>query len=201
MDLDSVFSGVQNAKELSGFAPKLKNGTHTVVLTRFNVKESQKDRSKIAEADFQILESDTETVNAVRGWPWFIGGRGFAGEYAMSRLKDFIEAVQQCIGDTGAIKDTGALLAGPGQAGKGIVLKVSVYDGKKMKDGNGFYQELKWTPIPQTLEDIKVQRAKLESQAAVTAAAATTQSVAQTAQPAQTATGGASQLLASLGRK
>lgn len=180
MDLDNVFSGVQNAKALGSFTPNLVNGDHTVLVKRFNVKESQKGKGKIVEADFHIVDSTTDTVGSTKGWPWFIGAGGFQGEYAMSRLKDFMEAVQKCIGDTGPISETGKLLAGPQQAGRGLMLKCSVFNGKAKKDGNGYYQEIKWTAVPQTLEDIAKNRAKLDGSAAQETAAAQTATVTQT---------------------
>lgn len=202
-DLTSLFSGIDNAKALGGFTPNLELGNHTVVLKRFNVKTSQKDGTKIAEADFGILESDTDTVNATKGWPWFIGATGFQGEYAKSRLKDFAEAVQKCIGDSSAPSATIAALADARQAGRGLVLKCHVFNGKPRKDGNGFYQEVKWYPITQTLEEMAAMRAKLDG--AGTAAPAVTQTVQQTVAPVQTTpaagVAGMSGLLANLGKK
>lgn len=197
-DLTSLFSGIDNAKALGGFTPNLENGSHTVVLTRFNVKTSQKDNTKIAEADFKILESDSDKPDAVKGWPWFIGASGFQGDYARSRLKDFAEAVQKCIGDSSAPSATIAALADEKQAGRGLVLKCRVYNGKPRKDGNGYYQEIKWESVTQSLEDIAKVRAVLDG--AVKAPVAATPP-AQTQTAASGGVAGMSGLLANLGKK
>src|SRR3990167_8162031 len=94
--LTNAFLGAENAKALNSFTPNFINGEHTVLLKRFNVKESAKGKGKIVEADFVILESNTDTPKTTRGWPWFIGAPGWQGTYAESRLKEFLECVAKC---------------------------------------------------------------------------------------------------------
>jgi len=183
--LVNAFKGAENAKELNSFTPNFINGEHTVLLKRFNVKESAKGKGKIVEADFVVLESTTDTPKTTRGWPWFIGAAGWQGTYAESRLKEFLECVGKCIGDTSPISHIGASLAGPGQAGRGLILKVSVFDGKPKKaPGTGFYQEIKWTPVAQGLEDIQAARATLDEGAPTLQPAAQAAPAQQAAQPA-----------------
>jgi hypothetical protein len=194
--LVNAFLGAENAKALNSFAPNLINGEHTVLIKRFNVKESAKGKGKIVEADFVVLESTTDTgLPVTRGWPWFIGAPGWQGTYAESRLKEFLTAVGQCIGDTSPISVIGANLAGAAQLGRGIMLKVSVFDGKPKKaPATGFYQEIRWTPVTQTLEDIQKARAMLDG-----GEPAATQAPAPAPAPVQPAAAPAGNMSALLG--
>jgi len=202
--LVNAFLGAENAKALNSFSPNFANGEHTVLLKRFNVKESAKGKGKIVEADFHILASNTEPVDATRGWPWFIGAAGWQGTYAEARLKEFLTAVAACIGDTSPISQIGAMLAGPAQAGRGLAIKVHVFDGKPKKaPATGFYQEIRWIPVTQTMEDIKAGRALLDGDGAAAPApapvqAAPVQQVAPT--PAPAPAGNTSSFLAALKR-
>ncbi len=87
MDLTSVFRGTENAKAIGGFTSRLGVGSHTLLLKRFVVKESQQNKGKIVEADFQVLESSTIPAGETKGWAWFIGAPGWAGTYEEARLK------------------------------------------------------------------------------------------------------------------
>jgi hypothetical protein len=170
--LVDAFKGAENAKALGGFTPPFGNGEHTVLLKRFQVKESAKGKGKIVEADFLILESTTEAAGTTKGWPWFIGAPGWQGSYAESRLKEFLEGVAVSIGDTSPISHIGASLAGPAQAGRGLMMKVSVFDGKPKKaPATGYYQEIKWHPVAQGLEDIQKARALLDADGSAAAPA------------------------------
>src|SRR6187401_1829739 len=102
-DLSSVFSGVENAKEIGGFTSRMGIGSHTLLLKRFQVKESQKGKGKIVEADFLVLESNTGNAGETKGWAWFIGAPGWAGTYEESRLKAFAGVVGASIGDTSPV--------------------------------------------------------------------------------------------------
>lgn len=205
MDLTSVFGGVENAKPIGGFAGRLAIGSHTLVLKRFQVKESAKGKGKIVEADFSVLESNTMAAGETKGWAWFIGSAGFAGQYEEARLKVFIENVGVCIGDKSTVSVMGAALAGPGQAGRGLMLKCQVSaqtnrDGSPRKNDKGeTYTQIEWLPVPQGLEDIKAARALLDGPGAAQTTAAEP-AAQQQALPAQGAGAGMSALLASLKR-
>lgn len=216
--LDSVFGSVEKAKALGGFTARLGIGSHTVLLKRFNVKESAKGKGKIVEADFAIVESNTHGAGETKGWAWFIGAPGWAGTYEESRLKNFLENVATCIGDTSPISAIGAGLAGPAQLGRGLMLKCVVSaqtnrDGSPKTSAKGeTYTQIEWIPVSQGLEDIQKARAVLDSapapvQAAPAAAPAIQQAVTQQVQqvtppaaqnPPATTGGGMSSLLASL---
>ncbi len=203
---DNVFAGLDNAKQLGGFTSRLGVGTHTVLLKRLNVKDSAKGKGKIVEADFYVVESNSHAPSETRGWAWFIGMPGFAGDYEASRLKFFFETVGQCIGDTRPASQIGPDLAGPGQAGRGLMLRAIIShqtnkDGspKAGKDGIA-YTQITWEPVKQGLEDIKKHREILDGQPQVAQEPVVQQTVAQTA-PAVTTAGagqGVSSLLASL---
>lgn len=222
MDLDNVFGNVANAQDLGGFTRRLPIGQHTVLLTKFNVKESAKGNGKIVEADFHVLESNSAIPNETRGWAWFIGMQGWAGKYEASRLKEFIETLAAGIGDTRGVQAVGADLAGPGQAGRGLMLKCVVSpqentngSPKVGKDGRT-YTEIRWVSVTQGLEDIKKARALLDSAPAPAAPAPAPAQAAQqqtqaAAQPepkqdqpgltAQAGGGGLTALLGSLSTK
>lgn len=208
MDYTSVFKGAENAKALGGFASRLPIGEHTVLLTRFGVKESAKGKGRHVEADFEVVESSTLRVGESRGWAWFISNPGFSGQYEESRLKDFIETIATSIGDTSAISAIGAALAGPQQAGVGLKLRASV---KSQTDSAGnpkigpkgtAYTEIKWLPVTQGPEDIAAARVYLEkSSAPATGLSATTAApVAPPADVPAATNPGMSSLLASLKR-
>jgi hypothetical protein len=208
-DLVGIFKGAENAKELQGFAPNLPNGEHTLLLKRFNVKDSNKGMGKRVEADFLVVESSApDLVGTTRGWPWFIGAPGWQGQYAESRLKEFLTAVATGIGDTSPISTIGAGLAGDAQLGRGMMIKCSIVDGKPRKaPGTGFYQEVSWIPVTQTLDDIKRGRSYIDAESpapAVQQAPAQEPAVqrvpAVQQAPAQTQSAGMSALLAGLKR-
>ena len=168
----SVFSGVENAKSIGGFTGRLGIGEHTLTLTRFAVKESQKDKTKILEADFRVVDSTSHNPRESRGWAWFIQAKGFAGSYEEARAKAFLEAVAKCIGDTSGIAAIGSALAGPAQPGRGLKIRCVVSpqtnrDGSpKLSPKGDVYTNIEWLPVIQTLDDIQAARAELDSGAA-----------------------------------
>ncbi len=202
--LVNAFMGAENAKALGGFTSRLGIGSHTLLLKRFNVKESAKGKGKIVEADFHVLETNNGQPNETKGWAWFIGAPGWAGTYEESRLKTFLETVAKCIGDTSPISHVGASLAGPGQAGRGLAIKCVVSaqtnrDGSpKMNPKGEIYTQIDWVPVTQGLEEISQARALLDG--AAPAAATVAQQVAQVAQtPAPTQAAPASNMSSLLG--
>lgn len=189
--LVNAFMGAENAKALGGFTSRLGIGSHTLLLKRFNVKESAKGKGKIVEADFHVLESTSGGPNETKGWAWFIGAPGWAGSYEESRLKTFLETVGKCIGDSSPISHIGASLAGPAQAGRGLMIKCVVSaqtnrDGSAKMNAKGeIYTQIDWMPVTQGLEDIQQARALLGTDAPAPASVA--QQVAAVAQtPAAT---------------
>lgn len=206
--LENVFAKVGDAKALGGFTSRLAIGSHTLLLKRFNVKESAKGKGKIVEADFTVLESTTANPGETKGWAWFIGAAGFAGQYEEARLKGFIETVGACIGDSSEISTIGASLAGPAQAGRGLTLKCVVSaqterDGSPKKSPKGeIYTQIDWLVVPQTLDDIEKARKLLAGGPAPKAEVAA--APAPVAQPAPVAaapaTAGVAGLLSKLNR-
>jgi hypothetical protein len=188
-DLTSVFSGVENAKELGGFTSRMGIGSHTLLLKRFQVKESQKGKGKIVEADFLVLESSTTPAGETKGWAWFIGAPGWAGTYEESRLKAFAGVVGASIGDTSPVSAILGAMAGPSQVGAGMMFKCVVSaqtnrDGSPKQSPKGeTYTQIEWAAVPQTLEDIQRGRAHLGTETVATPAPAPAP-VAQQAAPA-----------------
>lgn len=208
--LESVFGNIENAKALGGFTSRLGIGSHTLLMKRFNVKESAKGKGKIVESDYLVLETTGGQPNETKGWAWFIGAPGWAGSYEESRLKSFLEVVAKSIGDTSPVAKIGAGLAGPAQLGRGMMFKCIVSaqtnrDGSPKQSPKGeTYTEIEWVPVPQSLEDIQRGRAHLDQTAPAVAVAPAVQQQAQPATlPAQSpaiASNNMSSLLASLKR-
>lgn len=168
-DYSNIFKGIANAKSMGGgYAERLTLGTHKVALKSFKVKDSTKGQGQFLEAEFVILESNTIPAGQTRGWVWFINATGWSGAYEQDRAKKFLEAVGASIGDTSPVEVIGGSLAGPDQAGKGLLLEVTLapQGGKNAGKTNAKgepYTNIYWRPIPQTLEDLSRQREEIES--------------------------------------
>lgn len=171
-EFDAIFEGIENAKPISTWAKNLGIGTHTVVLTGYRVKKSEKEFGNIVEADFVVLESTTHTENEERGWAWFIDAPGWTGKYNQARAKDFLKEAGKCIGDERSTKEIGADFVSKKQAGRGLQMKVVITgvlgdDGQPRLRKNGDQiTNAEWTAIPQTLADVAELRAQLDGGAA-----------------------------------
>lgn len=190
-DYSNIFKGIASAKSMGGgYADRLGLGNHKVALKSFKVKDSTKGQGQFLEAEFVILESTTIPAGQTRGWAWFINADGWSKAYEQDRAKKFLEAVGACVGDDSPVEVIGGNLAGPDQAGKGLILEVSVVPqtgknaGKTNAKGEP-YTNIYWRPVPQTLEDLASQRVEVESLEATTPAPAPVQT--QTAAPQTTA--------------
>lgn len=170
-EFDSVFGGVENAKAIGGFASRLGIGMHRLALKRYQVKKSSKGMGNILEADFVVLDSkgaNPHEVGETRGWAWFINASGWAGAYEEARAKDFIQTVAACIDDTRPVRAIGGDLAGPAQAGRGLVIEVEISpqtgkDGAPKKNAKGeTYTNATWKPVKQSLADIGAGRRTLD---------------------------------------
>lgn len=207
--LQNVFAGAENAKAIGGFTSRLPIGTHTLLLKRFAVKESAKGKGKIVESDFHVLESNSANADETKGWAWFIGAAGWAGQYEEARLKQFIETVKASIGDTSTVSAMGAALAGPAQAGRGLMMKCTVSaqtnrDGSPKKSAAGeVYTEITWAPVSQSLEDIAAGRKHLDGNVKAAPATAPVEQLAAvaTVAAAPATLGGMTSLLGSLTKK
>ena len=169
-DYSNIFKGIASAKSMTGggFAERLGLGTHRVALKSFKVKESTKGQGQFLEAEFVVVSSNAHKAGESRGWVWFINSTGWSGAYEQDRAKKFLEAVGASIGDESPVDSIGANLAGPNQAGMGLLLDVSVVPqtGKnagKLNAKGEPYSNIYWKAVPQTLEDLASQRAELES--------------------------------------
>lgn len=168
-DYSNIFRGIASAKSMGGgYAERLGIGTHKVALKSYKVKDSTKGMGQFLEAEFVVLESTTHKAGESRGWVWFINAKDWSGAYEQDRAKKFLEAVGACVGDDSPVEVIGANLAGPDQAGKGLVLEVTVapQGGKNAGKTNSkgeLYTNIYWRPVSQTLEDLASQRAEIES--------------------------------------
>ena len=171
----------------------------------------------------QVESTDGKLVGQTRGAAWFPGGDKYGIQDGY--LRGFMEAAAACIGDTSPLPTFGAVLAGTGQAGRGLTLRVIVREQVAAKTGqakinpktNQPYTEMMWYPVSQTLEDITSKRAALDADPAhairvpqafqaqtIAPPAAVATPVAQpapAAAPAPTAGAGAGLLAALQGKK
>lgn len=209
--LDNIFGSISRSKPINNFAARLGAGNHRVAIKKFGLKQSQKT-GNILEADFLVLKSTTIPRGESRGWAWFINAKGeFAAQYEEARAKEFLVAVQKCIGDTSDVSSIGSQLASAPQPGRGIVLDVQITlqtnrDGSPKCNAKGEqYTNATWMAVPQELSALAQMRTKLDmvdagqtidavegttpqappvAQPATQAPAATAQQFAPPAQPA-----------------
>jgi hypothetical protein len=190
-DYSNVFAGIAKAKAMGGggYAERLGIGKHRVALKSFKVKESSKGAGQpFLEAEFVVLESTSHRAGEVRGWVWFINAKGdWAPAYEQDRAKKFLEAVGACVGDDSPVEVIGGNLAGPNQAGKGLILEVSVspQTGKNAGKTNSRgepYTNIYWYPVEQSLEDLARQREEIDSMEGASAPAPVVETKVQTQQ-------------------
>ena len=170
-DYSNIFTGIAKAKSMGGggYAERLGIGTHRVALKSYKVKESTKGAGQFLEAEFVILESDTHRAGDTKGWVWFINAAGpWAPAYEQDRAKKFLEAVGACVGDDSPVEVIGGNLAGPNQAGKGLILEVTIspQTGKNAHKRNARgepYTNIYWKPVAQTLDELASQREQVEA--------------------------------------
>ncbi len=166
-DIDAVLDEVNEAGPVGGSIPNLGIGTHTVLLSRYDFKESKKDKQLYVDADFVVLESDVHDEEETRGWAWFPQAKGWGKTYQSAYLKEFQKAMGQCIGDERETKEIGRDLCSKAQKGRGTRIKVVISPqtdrsgNPKGKDGV-VYTNAKWIPIEQTLDDLRETRALLD---------------------------------------
>ncbi len=168
--LEAAFGSVATAK-IPGrsYDPRLPVGTHTVLIKQYAIKKT-KNKGPMHDLSTVVMEStDASLVGQTRGWAWFTG----ADQYGIQDgyLRGFLETIGKCIGDTSPLPTLGALLAGAGQAGRGMMVRVIVTNQVNGKTGQMKldpktgqpYTEAAWYPIAQTLEDISKGRAALDA--------------------------------------
>lgn len=172
----AAFAKAKDAKPAGNRTPQIGLGKHRVGIKFFRGKVSDKDRSLRFEAEFVVLQSQTEPVGATRWWAWYTSQPGFAGQFAEARMIEFATAVGQSISsdqETHEILDAIVLdeEAGVNQS-HGIVLDVLVEivpdktdPRRAMKTSKGQdIHNATWIPVPQGEEEIeaaKVEMAKL----------------------------------------
>ncbi len=195
-DYSNIFTGIAKAKSMGGggYAERLGIGRHRVALKSYKVKESTKGAGNFLEAEFVVLESNTHEAGESRGWVWFINAAGpWAPAYEQDRAKKFLEAVGACVGDDSPVEVIGGNLAGPAQAGKGLILEVTVspQTGKNAGKTNARgepYTNIYWKPVAQTLEQLAEQRAEIEAMEGVSAQQEPAPAPVQEARPVATQT-------------
>jgi len=95
---DSIFSGIARSKPTSSFLPRLEDGVHQLILTRFKPKDSKQKMGTILEADFTVVASSKYVAGDRKGQPFFIGQSGWAGAYEQDRAKKFMNCVALSLG-------------------------------------------------------------------------------------------------------
>jgi hypothetical protein len=194
---DHLFQKMQHAKPLSQFAERLGIGEHVLLLKRFAVKISDKDKTPIVESDFLVVESNVHPKGETRGWPWFVGKPGFAGSYEEARCTDFIKTVGECTGDARTPGEIGSDLYLESQPYRGLMIGVAITRGKPNKNVPGeFYTVANWVVLQpgQTADSCAANCAQIDAAdklaAAAAGAVAKPAPAAAPAAPAQPAPGG-----------
>lgn len=171
-DYSNIFKGIGAAKSMGGgYAPRLGLGHHRLALKSYKVKDSTKGQGQFLEAEFVVVQSNTHEQGESRGWVWFINAPGPWGPaYEQDRAKKFLEAVGASLGVDAPVENIGADLAGPDQAGVGLIIDVDIMPqgGKsagKLNARGEPYTNAFWKPVKQSLEDLAASRAELESMA------------------------------------
>lgn len=95
----SIFNNIKNAKSMAGYAPRLSNGSHTVIVKKYKTKNSEQGMGTILESEFLIARSTDQGLREgdTRSWPWFIEGKGWSATYAQDNAKQFIDAVMRSV--------------------------------------------------------------------------------------------------------
>lgn len=95
----NIFGAIMRAKPTSNYAPKFPIGNHRLILKNYKPKERENDQGTMIEMDALVSSTTSPETREgdTRGWPWFIDGTGYAGQYAQANAKLFIDAVLQSI--------------------------------------------------------------------------------------------------------
>lgn len=188
--LEAAFAGVGTAKiPGAGRTPRLPLGTHTVMLKQFRVRPTRKGQ-RMCEADVLVLDSNVDGLaGQTRNSAWFPGQDGFGIQDGF--LREFLESGATGMGDTSPAPRFLALLAHPGQPGRGLKLLAIVTE-QRDKFGNTKpdpknpgqnYTETHWRSIPQAIDDIVAARGVLDADPAHALRAEQPQQVQQTIAP------------------
>ncbi len=169
-DYSNIFSGIAKSKSMGGgYAQRLGMGHHRLAIKSYKVKDSTKGTGQFIEAEFVVVQSTTHEQGETRGWVWFINAQGqWGAAYEQDRAKKFLEAVGACVGDDSPVDVIGANLAGPDQAGRGLIIEVDItpQGGKnagKLNQRGEPYTNSFWKPVTQSIDDIAASRAELDS--------------------------------------
>lgn len=123
----SAMKKAANAKPINNFASPIGLGKHRVAVKLFRGKEGGKSKEVFVETEVFIMESETEQVGAVRGWPWFINASGWSGDYNASRMQEYLQAVADGVGDDRPLDEIGDELSDEEKnPGFGILVDVEV---------------------------------------------------------------------------
>lgn len=162
-DYRATLKGIVNADPINNHLPRLEAGDrYRVILGRYYCTDSKKDKGTIVAVDVVVKET-----NAERSWAWLPEAGGWHGVYEQDRAKQFLEAVQGCLGGEEDLDQISDALIAEEQFGRGVELEVTVTpkmeNGRQMvnKKGKPLF-DLTWFPVEQTEEDIAANRAVLD---------------------------------------
>lgn len=157
---DDLFARLAAQAKSGNDFNRLGLGRHTVVIKRYYVKPSDKNKNKqIIVAEFIVMKSDTHKQGESREWAFFPGSDDHG--LAEGRAIDFINTVGACIGDNRGPVEIGRSMYGANQTGRGVMLNVEVTE-RTSKKGQT-YQNAKWQPIAQTLEQVAASRRQVDA--------------------------------------
>lgn len=100
-NFDNIFGSIMSAKKQSGYAPRLPEGMHQLILKLYKTQQSTQDTGvgTFLTSEYLVVKSTNPELreNDARGCPWYIESKGYAGQYAQSNAKEMIEAVMRSI--------------------------------------------------------------------------------------------------------
>lgn len=116
----NIFNTVLNAKNSRRRAPRLSDGTHEILLKKYQVRQSDPDKGaanmgNFLAGEFLVASSSDREVREgdSRGWAWFIESTGWGGPMAQTNAKEFIGAVMNSV-DLGELpRDTTGYITNP----------------------------------------------------------------------------------------
>lgn len=190
-DFSHIFSGIQNAKPVSSFTPRLPVGRHIVAIKKYGGKQSQSAMGVILELDCVVMQTTNPQlkVGESRGWAWFPGQSGWGGQYEQGRAKEFIEQAGSGAGDARDVTSVGDSLTKGEYTGVLIAVDITQQferDGatpKRDKKGNPTFNAT-WSAVPgQDANSVQASRTQMSAYAAAEPAAPA-QSPAQQTQAA-----------------
>ena len=161
-EIEDALEGINDARPIASWAPNLEVGVHQeLVLVSYKIKPTLK-AGRVIEAEFLVIVSDVHKPGEIRGWSWFIDGKGWGGDYAKARNQTFTLEMGKCLDDErlnepNAVKLIGRdLFLGKGLGvciGANVTVAVKKGVVQKREDGSTI-TNADWKAISQTAEDV-----------------------------------------------